>query len=191
MARAFTPGANTALAAAQARDGCIYSNVLVGVDLNVNLCGPQTRQGTYQGTAPEIVTRAQTPLQQILGQEPAPYSNPTTAYALPTPTVPDGFEHVWDDGRLNPNRGIPNTVRYATQPTVTPEATQPRVTTRAVAPAPARVQRPAEQISGHRYVQVGTFGTRDQAQAVAQALRSRGLPMRIGVYNQNLSLIHI
>jgi cell division septation protein DedD len=42
-----------------------------------------------------------------------------------------------------------------------------------------------EQLSGHRYVQVGTFGTRDQAQAIAQTLRARGLPMRIGVFNQN------
>jgi cell division septation protein DedD len=43
----------------------------------------------------------------------------------------------------------------------------------------------SEQISGHRYVQVGTFGTRDQAQSIAQSLRTRGLPMRVGVFNQN------
>ena len=56
-----------------------------------------------------------------------------------------------------------------------------RPTTRAVAPQPQR----AEQISGHRYVQVGTFASRDQAQTIAQSLRNRGLPMRIGVFDQN------
>ncbi len=126
--------------------------------------------------------RSQTAWQALIGQEPAPYSNPTRTYALAAPTVPAGHEHVWTDGRLNTQRGLPvastpTTVRYAAQPA--PQR-QTVVATRA-----ATSQRPqAEQISGHRYVQVGTYGTRDQAQSIAQSLRSRGLPMRVGVYNQ-------
>ncbi|MDA9207247.1 SPOR domain-containing protein [Octadecabacter sp.] len=133
---------------------------------------------------PVVVThaRSQTVWQALIGQEPAPYSNPTRTYALAAPTVPDGLEHVWTDGRLNTQRGLPvasttTTVRYAAQPV---QQRQTAVTTRV-----ATQQRPqAEQISGHRYVQVGTYGTRDQAQSIAQSLRSRGLPMRVGVYNQ-------
>jgi cell division septation protein DedD len=113
----------------------------------------------------------------------------------PAPTVAPGFQPVWDDGRLNTQRGIrrgPQTqspsgmtgssVRYATAPR--PQAVQaqtPRVATRT---GPQTTQR-TEQLSGHRYVQVGTFATRSQAQSVAQSLRARGLPMRIGVFNQN------
>lgn len=75
-----------------------------------------------------------------------------------------------------------SSVRYATAPR--PQAVQaqtPRVATRT---APQTTQR-TEQLSGHRYVQVGTFATRSPAQSVAQSLRARGLPMRIGVFNQN------
>ena len=122
----------------------------------------------------------QSGIDQLPNPGTAPYSNPI--YAQAEPETPQGYAQVWDDDRLNPNRGLPvqPTVRYAAQPL--PQAvTEPRVSTR-VAPQPTR---PAEQISGHRYVQVGSFAARDQAQAVAQSLRSRGLPMRIGVYHQN------
>jgi len=49
--------------------------------------------------------------------------------------------------------------------------------------APQAATAPREQIAGIRYVQVGTFANRDHAQSVAQSLRARGLPMRVGVYN--------
>lgn len=162
---------------------------------NVNTRLATAPSGT--ATAPEIVSRARSSVSRqgyvasLLGQDPPPYSNPTNSYALPAPVVPDGYARVWGDGRLNTQRGIPagsytqtpsNVVRYATAPRAPQVATQQRrVTTPAVAPQPQR----REQISGHRYVQVGTFETRNQAQSIAQSLRSRGLPMRIGVFNQN------
>lgn len=98
--------------------------------------------------------------------------------------MPDNYVRVWGDGRLNPNRGLPETVGYATQPVPAPVATQPRVSTRSTPPA---VQQPraSDQISGHRYVQVATFSNRANAQAVAQSLRNQGLPMRIGVLTRN------
>lgn len=176
---------------------------------------PRTNTSVTPTTAPSptTVTRAQTApsrdnvIAQLLNPAPPPYSNPT-GYALPAATVPDGYARVWNDGRLNQRRGLPtaaqmraipgygrstntnlrvtNTVRYAqAAPAQAQEAApQARVSTRVAAPQ-AQTQMRSEQISGHRYVQVATFGSRDQAQSVAQSLRARGLPMRIGVFNQN------
>ncbi|MBU2994726.1 SPOR domain-containing protein [Octadecabacter sp. B2R22] len=185
----FVPGVNTQLSSTC---GTELGGLTPGCSSAV-----QTPTGSSRATTTRAatVTRAQSSqgfLNGILGRTPPPYSNPTTAYALPSPTVPDGYERVWSDGRLNTQRGIPvnqmtrspsdytNYARYAQAPVVQPTASA-ATTTRAVAPQPQR----AEQISGHRYVQVGTYGTRNEAQAIARSLRSRGLPMRVGVFNQN------
>ncbi len=173
--------------------GAYVSPCANGVATASNLpvrCGPQV-QSPSGGSA--SVTRARTAtsgLGQALNLNPPPYSNPT--YAVANPQPPQGYEPVWDDGRLNANRGLPSTqpmVRYASQPRQQQavQVEQPRVSTRAAAPQSTSqaAPRPAEQISGHRYVQVGNFTTRDQAQSVAQALRAQGLPMRVGVYQQN------
>lgn len=176
-----------------------YSNPLDSAPGSTTFVPGANTQLSSQANTTQVATvsRAQSSqgfLAGLLGQTPPPYSNPTNTYALPTPTVPDGFERVWSDGRMNTQRGIPvnqmtrspsdytNHARYAQVPASQPTATtQQRTTTRAVAPQPQR----AEQISGHRYVQVGTFGTRNEAQAIARSLRSRGLPMRVGVFSQN------
>lgn len=170
----FTPGVNTRIA-----NSC--GTATSGLALR---CGPQTQSPSGRSNA--VVTRARTTtgvgiLDDLLNQDPPPYSNPNRTYALRAPTVAEGFAPVWDDGRLNTQRGLPRggIVSYATAPTQQQTAAQPRVSTRVAAPT----QR-VEQISGHRYVQVGTFATRSEAQAIAQSLRSRGLPMRIGVFNQ-------
>ncbi len=156
-----------------------YSNVLDSAP------GSVSTTNTQFASAAAVAPRPQAPtlLQSLTGQRPAPYSNPTHAQALAAPSVPSGYDRVWSDGRLNTQRGLPaatQTTSYAKSPA--PQVQAPATTTRAAAPTPARPQ--VEQISGHRYVQVGTFGTRDQAQSIARALRSRGLPMRVGVYNQ-------
>ncbi len=205
----FTPGANTRVATA-----CAYGGMTSTAGQPVR-CGPQV-QSPSGGTNAAQVTRARTATssQTFLGRwinpSPPPFSNPDNGFALGTPTVPTGYTQVWNDGRLNTQRGLPNsrfqvrnaqgnlirtgpqaqspsgTVRFAATPT-TQAAPQQEVTTRAVAPAP---QQP-EQISGHRYVQVGTFATRTQAQDIAQSLRARGLPMRIGVFDQNGTAMRI
>lgn len=157
-------------------------------------CGPQA-QSPSGGSSPATVTRARTApsgqgfLGDLLNQNPPPYSNPT-GYALQAPQTPSGYAQVWDDGRLNTQRGLPT---YTPSTTYSPSGGTVRYATAPASPAPVvqnqrvqtRVAPRAEQISGHRYVQVGTFASRDQAQAIAQSLRSRGLPMRIGVFNQN------
>jgi hypothetical protein len=198
---ALNPGTNIRLATLCGVGGLTNTS---GLSIR---CGPQaqspsgltSRLAVPAGPASNgLVTRARTSpagrgfLGDLLNQNPPPYSNPAAGYALPAPTVPAGYTRVWDDGRLNTQRGIrvgpqtqspsglTNTIRYATSPRATPAVEQPRVATR-TAPQAQR----SEQISGHRYVQVGTFGTRDQAQSIAQSLRTRGLPMRVGVFNQN------
>ena len=184
----FTPNMNT-------RDVSLCS-FATSVGIN-EYCGPNAATPTAYASSGQVVSRSRNSVStqgfvaNILNQYPPPYSNPTNSYALSAPT-PDGYARVWNDGRLNTQRGIPagsytqsptsNRVQYATAPRVPQAAAQqPRATTPAAAPQPQR----REQISGHRYVQVGTFETRNQAQSIAQSLRSRGLPMRIGVFNQN------
>lgn len=128
----------------------------------------------------------------LFSTNPPPYSNPPAYAVAQDPRPPSGYQNVWDDGRLNVNRGEPRasgTVQYATAPAPQTAAqpaqqarpqTQARVSTRTV---PQVVQPRAERITGHRYVQVGTYGSRDQAQSAARALRAQGLPMRVGVYS--------
>ncbi|SLN42613.1 Sporulation related domain protein [Pseudooctadecabacter jejudonensis] len=178
----FNPGVNTSVA-----NTCGYGNVASVGGLPVR-CGPQALSPSGRASV-QTTQRATNPIAQLLGQEPLPLSNANLGVALRTPPPPHGYERVWSDGRVNPSRGLPTTrvvrpgtVTYATQPrAVAQPQTQaaPQTTTRAVAPAPQR----AEAISGHRYVQVATFADRDQAQAAARSLRSRGLPMRVGVFN--------
>lgn len=200
---AFTSGAASHFAA----------NCADGVAQIAMRCGPQAQSPWTTQQQVATVTRArtspagQTLLAGTLGLNPPPFSNPTNSYVAPS--IPDGYERVWGDGRLNTQRGLPrsqrvrnpsglqlraqsqtqnptgvsNTVRFAVAPT-TPAlnaAAQARTVTRAVAPQPQR----SEQISGHRYVQVATYASRDEAQSTARALRARGLAMRIGVFTQD------
>lgn len=154
-------------------------------------CGPQTQSPS--GYSDQISSRSQAQRNtgwgwDLFNQDPPPYSNPAYAPQNITPNPPSGYQLAWDDGRLNPNRGLPgtNVVRYATQP-IAPQAAAPQaqVSTRSVAPAATVATPRVEAISGQRYVQVGSFASRADAQNVAQRLRAMGLPMRIGVYDQN------
>jgi len=183
----FTSGVNTQLS------GSCGAATVEGLPVR---CGPQALSPSGRSFALNT-TRAQAPLtvERLLGREPAPLSNPAgTVFRVPD--VPHGYARVWNDGRLNTQRGLPRgtvvsptsiqsvspsrTVTYATQ--ARPQA-QPQTTRRATAPASPAPR--VEAISGHRYVQVATFANRDQAQAAARALRSRGLPMRVGVFQNN------
>lgn len=161
-----------------------YSNPLDSAPGSTTFTPNVNTQVSNTTAATQTVTRARaqnrTVFQVITGQQGAPYSNPALAFAATVaPTVPAGFERSMGDGRLNTQRGLPVAapiVRHAAQPLVQTNA----VTTRAAAPVPQQ----GEQISGHRYVQVGTFEAREDAQSIAQSLRARGLPMRVGVFTQ-------
>ncbi|MBW7921257.1 MAG: SPOR domain-containing protein [Rubellimicrobium sp.] len=88
----------------------------------------------------------------------APVSNPVTAPAAITP--PPGYAPVWDDGRINPARGL--------------AAAAPAIVTRA--PAPATVTAAPAPAAGHRFVQIGTFGEAANAQRALATLQGLGLP---------------
>jgi hypothetical protein len=128
--------------------------------------------GTAQpiGTTQPQVARANTGW--VFGA-PAPYSNPPGARQDITPAPPEGYETAWTDGRLNPDRGLPDRVRYATRTASSTASPSP-------APAPSAGEAPAD----HSYVKVRTFNSRAAAQEAARGLRDRGLPMRIGVYTR-------
>lgn len=86
----------------------------------------------------------------------APLSNPAVAVATLAP--PPGYVPVWDDGRINPARGL--------------NQAAPAQMNRA--PAPATVT--ATPATGHRFVQVGTFGESANASRAVAALQALGLP---------------
>ncbi len=105
-------------------------------------------------------------------ERPAPVSNPALVRDI-NPEPPAGYQRVWEDGRLNPQRGIVRGVVAPQGPGLV------RISSRSVAPQSVTPETPA-----HRYVTVGTFGSREAAQDAAKALRARGLPMRIGVFER-------
>ena len=113
---------------------------------------------TTGGVTASVSTRTTKPL---FGAGPVPASNAPVAVAQAT--VPRGYARVWDDGRINPQRGV-------TQPQVQVAA---RVSSRSV--APVAVQAPAA--SGHRYVQVGSFGDPANAARLIARLQAAGLPV--------------
>jgi len=67
---------------------------------------------------------------------------------------PAGYDNVWNDGRLNPNRGLPRQQAAAPRPVGT----------------------------GHQFVQVGTFGDHNNANRLGQRLAGLGLP--VGIVNR-------
>ena len=113
---------------------------------------------TTGGVTATVSTRTAQPL---FGAGPVPASNAPVAVAQAT--VPRGYARVWDDGRINPQRGV-------TQPQVQVAA---RVSSRSV--APVAVQAPAA--TGHRYVQVGSFGDPANAARLIARLQAAGLPV--------------
>jgi hypothetical protein len=120
---------------------------------------------TLATPAPEQVTRrAAAPL---FGQPAVPASNPRVV-AAETIRPPAGYVPVWDDGRLNPQRGLPRTV-------AAPVVQQPaaRISSRSV--APAAVAAPAALT--HRYVQIGSFGDPANAQRTTRLFQGMGLPV--------------
>ena len=123
-------------------------------------CGPQSLPPYTAVAAPAPIATVST--RSVIGQPAVPASNPVVASrAAPQPAR--GYAPVWTDGRINPQRG-----QFA-QAAPAPQAT--RVSTRTV-PA-ARVAAP----TGHRYVQVGSFGDPANAARLIQRLGGMGLPV--------------
>ena len=116
-------------------------------------CGAQTQSPSGLTAALDQDRRVQTE-----GASPA-----AIAPAEPV-SPPPGFEAVWDDGRLNPNRGLPAAQGAAGASAM--NVTQPVAT-------------------GHRFVQVGTFADPANATRTAAWLQSVGLPVGFANFSRN------
>lgn len=160
---------------------CPNSPYLQSVDGLPVRCGPQTVKPYTIAASPNVQAAFTSENQRVstsgsgglFAPQAVPASNPAPAARRAAPaTPPQGYEKVWTDGRINPQRGI---VR---QPAPAPAATQARVSTRTAAPAAVRA--PASSYNGHRYVQVGTFGEPANATRMIQRLAGMGFPVATG-----------
>jgi SPOR domain len=149
--------------------GTRYLNAATGIAVR---CGPQVQ-------SPSGLTAPYTGVV-------APYSSSLVARATPTPdnipapqaiqraapiAPPPGYQAVWDDGRLNPNRGLPEGNAQALAQTA------PAVTISSMTVPQA--------VSGHRYVQVGTFADPANAERTAARLQAMGLPIGFANITRN------
>ncbi|MCC7321979.1 MAG: SPOR domain-containing protein [Rubellimicrobium sp.] len=108
----------------------------------------------------------------VMARNAIPASNPV---AGPPVTVPaPGYVSVWDDGRINPDRGLNGGLNGGAAPAMVTRAPAPVV----VAPAPeaAAVRPAAAPAAGHRFVQVGTYGEAGNASRALGTLQAMGLP---------------
>ena len=151
----------------------VSAQYLVGTPDNPVRCGPQT--ASPSGT--EFTRRATAQLP--FAAPPVPASNPAPA-AVRTQQIrpPAGYTRVWNDGRINPNRGLRRVTReqaiaegLIAAPAAVPAA---RVSSKAV--APVAIQAPAAATT-HRFVQVGSFGDHANADRLAGQFRARGWPV--------------
>lgn len=150
------------------------------------VAAPAIRRVTLAEICAEIAATGQTVINQATGQPvncaptnrvsgiaaffgtQVPASNPVPA---PVPAAPaPGYQAVFDDGRVNPQRGIPA----------------------ANAPTPTVSTMSAPQVaSGHRFVQVGTFGNAGNAERTAARLRAAGLPVSFANTTRNGQALRI
>lgn len=129
----------------------VSARYLVGADVR---CGPQS-QSPSAGNASSSKAL-------VLGAAP-PFSNPPAGTPVPA-APPEGYAAVWDDGRVNPNRGLPAHRVAALQAQAT------HTSAKAVAPV----------ASAARYVQVGSFADPSNAQALAHQFAASGISANIG-----------
>ena len=155
---------------------------LYGCNSRFMRCGPQVQSpsgvSSAIGAVPTTHTVARTPaaLELILPPE-VPASNPVGSVARDV-RPPAGYERVWDDGRVNPARGLPP---QATATQIVAPAVVATVSTR---PAPVAA-------AGHRYVQVGTYGEPGNARAAVGRLAAMGLPVGQGQVTRDGRVLQI
>lgn len=149
-----------------------YLNAATGIAVR---CGPQIEPPSGQTTL--AGTAMMHPAAPVL---PAPVLAPLSAAApdarvpvrmAPAEPVapPAGYVAVWDDGRLNPNRGLPALQQPAAQPSVNVSA----------------MNLPQAVTTAHRFVQVGTFADPANADRTAALLQGLGLPVGFATISRN------
>ena len=156
-----------AVVASVERSNCPNA-ILAGTSRADVRCGPQAESPSGYSSAALSASHsvARAPAGNALVAR-VPASNPVGAVAAPARPV-QGYERAWDDGRVNSQRGV----AAAAAPQVA--APEPRVSTRNV-----------PQATGHRYVQVGTYGDPANAERAAARLRSMGLPVGFANITRN------
>jgi hypothetical protein len=187
-----------AACAEQAATGVALHDAATGAPI---ACPQQTQMA--QATAAPTFTTA-TVAQTVAAQRGDPLSAATLSGTLPAGPVspvrvgdplsaetisgvvtqiyegpPAGYEPVWTDGRINPNRGLPEI--QAQVPVAIPVAAQPvagdRVSTMSV-PQP-------QAVAGGGFVQVGTYGDPANAARAEATLRGLGLPVAVSALTRN------
>ncbi len=129
----------------------------------------QLAQGAARPQTTRTVSPRPTGLGELFAPSPVPASNPI-APLVQHIRPPAGYERVWDDGRINLNRGV-------AQP-VSGQVVQSRTVSRTpVAASAVRSAMPASA-PAQQFIQVGTYGT--PANADAAAARLRGLGLSVG-----------
>lgn len=156
--------------------------LLLGVQGGGVRCGPQTQpiimaSAQMAGRASTTGTSAFSAVQPAK----APASNPVGTAQSEVVAPPKGYTRIWNDGRHNPNRGLPKATLIEAQSS---PALQARVSSRGVAPqvtaAPSR-----------RFVQVGSFADAANAQRVGQQFMAMGLPVGFANTTRNGTAIKV
>ena len=122
------------------------------------------------------------PAATAMGQD---RSGSTLGQIYGLPSIPPGYSRVWDDDRLNPNRGGGTAVGEAQMNAIwtddVPRQLRP-LTTSGIAPAAASAvaRTPVVTIESGFFVQVTTAASPTEATALAADLRGAGIPARHG-----------
>ena len=147
----------------------VSAQYLVGSADNPVRCGPQA--ASPSGT--EFTGRATARLP--FTAPPVPASNPAPAAVRAQPIKPPaGYTRVWNDGRINPNRGLRRVTREQAIAEGLIAAPAARVSSKAI--APVAIQAPTAA-PAHRFVQVGSFGNHGNADRLASQFQARGWPV--------------
>ena len=147
----------------------VSAQYLVGTPDNPVRCGPQA--ASPSGT--EFTRRATAQLPFV--SPPVPASNPAPAAVRAQPIRPPaGYTRVWEDGRINPNRGLRRITREQAIAEGLIAAPAARVSSKSI--APVAIQAPAAATT-HRFVQVGSFGDQGNADRLASQFQARGWPV--------------
>ena len=158
-----------------------YLNAATGIPVR---CGPQIQSpsGLTANLGQSLVAQAPTLQPALAPVQSAQMQVQSPAVQHPVAiTPPAGYVDVWDDGRLNPNRGLPE---GNAQAVVAPVSTN--VTTHVSA-----MNLPQPVATGHRFVQVGTFADPANAERTAAALQSLGLPVGFANTTRNGTAMRI
>ena len=177
--------------------GQVYINTASGLPVR---CEPQTED-------PVNVVRYSGDLTTTATSNPGAmaFRQDLGAASLPTAKMPAGYRAAWEDGRLNPNRGIGTTAGHAQMQQIWTKTVPSRlvaakkgqvqvarmgqaprmsVSTKTVAAGAIKPAKPApvKSVQGaapHRYVQIGTFGVPENARNTVARLRAIGLPVQM------------